>query len=134
MMSLRKNPALSRLTAIGAGAAIQVFVVLVVALVWRRTAGHWGPGAWVIYLASFGLAAPVVGLSAASRVGQWRLTTRQFAASTILLVLLNVAFALMEPGLAEGGISPLASLGGYCIVLLALFAALSTQKQSRWPV
>lgn len=129
-MLLPANRMLSRVAAVAAGAAIQALVLLVVALLWRRTAGHWGAGAWVIYLASFALGAPVVGVSVASRAGQWRLTTRQFATSAILVVLLNLVFALMAPGLAEGGISPLVSTGGYCIVLVALLAVLSTQQQS----
>jgi hypothetical protein len=84
----------------------------------------------VIYLASFGLFAPIAGLTASSRAGQWRLTPRQFATSTVLLVLLNLVFALMAPGLAEGGVNPVAAIGAYCALVIAVFVLASTQKRS----
>lgn len=119
---------LGRFLAVGAGTAIQLGLIGLVAIIWRASAGRWGFGAWAIYLVAFCVVAPLVGVTLARRISPWDAAPWQLAKTVAVMGLFNTLFAFSSHGFEEAGVHQAVYLSGYG----ALFFAILLGLARRW--
>jgi hypothetical protein len=118
----------TRLLFAGGAAAAQVITITLVSVLWRVSAGRWGPGAWLLYFMVMCVAGPLLGVMIGRKLARSSVQGPRILKTVVVLGLANGVFAFAAHGFEEGGISMPVYVSGYGILLLVIVLGLGTRR------